>query len=86
MATTERKKLKTYRGKVTSISGLQTVKVTLTYQAKHPKYGKILKRSTVAHVHDVDNVAKVGDTVDIAKCRPISKTKCWRLVKVVEGL
>ncbi len=84
MATTERKKLKTYRGKVTSISGEQTVKVILNYQTKHPKYGKMLKRSTVAHVHDQDKVAKIGDTVDIAKCRPISKTKCWRLVKVVE--
>jgi len=86
MATTERKKLKTYRGKVTSISGQQTVKVVLNYQTKHPKYNKILKRSTIAHVHDVNNQAKVGDTVDIAKCRPISKTKCWRLVQVVEGI
>ena len=86
MATTERKKIKTYRGKVESISGEQTVKVILNYLTKHPKYGKMLKRSTVAHVHDVDKVAKVGDTVDIAKCRPISKTKCWRLVRVVDGI
>ena len=86
MATQERKKLKTYRGVVASKSGEQTVKVVLNYLTKHPKYGKMLKRRTVAHVHDVNNTAKVGDTVDIAKCRPISKTKTWRLVKVVEGV
>ena len=85
MATNERKKLKTYRGTVSSISGDKTVKVLLDYMVKHPKYGKRLKRTTVAHVHDELNTAKIGDTVDIAKCRPMSKTKFWRLVRVIEG-
>ena len=84
MTETQRKTLTTHRGVVASKSGDRTVRVALTYLTKHPKYGKILKRRTVAHVHDQDNAAQVGDQVIIAKCRPISKTKHWRLVSVVE--
>ncbi|MCH9023681.1 MAG: 30S ribosomal protein S17, partial [Planctomycetes bacterium] len=51
----------------------------------HPKYGKILKRRTNAHVHDEKNVAKLGDQVEICKCRPFSKTKNWRLVRVMQA-
>lgn len=84
MTQKERKPLTTYKGVVASKSGEKTVRVTLEYQTKHPKYGKILKRRTRAHVHDESNVAQVGDTVEICKCRPMSKTKTWRLLKVIK--
>jgi small subunit ribosomal protein S17 len=83
MPATQRKPLTTYQGVVAGKSGNQTVRVVLNYLQKHPKYGKILKRNTMAHVHDEKNEAGVGDTVEIAKCRPMSKTKTWRLVRVV---
>ena len=83
MAEVQKKKLVTYCGVVSTSSGDKTVRVVLNYLTKHPKYGKILKRRTVAHVHDEGNQAKVGDTVEITKCRPLSKTKNWRLVRVV---
>lgn len=79
-----RKSISTYSGLVAGRSGEQTVKVVLSYLVKHPKYGKMLRRRTVAHVHDRDNVASVGDRVEIVKCRPMSKTKHWRLVRVLE--
>ncbi len=82
--TQERKMLRTYRGVVASKSGDKTIRVRMDYQTKHPKYGKILRRRTHAHVHDAENVAKVGDTVDICKCRPMSKTKTWRLIQVIQ--
>jgi len=84
MTTTKRKSPTSYRGMVTSKSGEKTVRVRLDYLTKHPKYGKMLKRRTVAHVHDEKNEAQVGDTVQISKCRKLSKTKSWRLVKIVK--
>ena len=59
--------------------------VAVDYQQRHPKYGKYLHRSTKFHVHDEGNQSKAGDRVEIAQCRPISKTKSWRLVRVVEA-
>jgi small subunit ribosomal protein S17 len=84
MTDQQRKTLTTYKGVVASKSGDKTVRVTLEYQTTHPKYGKILRRRTKAHVHDEANVAQVGDTVEICKCRPLSKMKTWRLVQVVK--
>ncbi|MBN1763823.1 MAG: 30S ribosomal protein S17 [Sedimentisphaerales bacterium] len=84
MTETKRKPPKLYRGVVASKSGDKTVKVLLNYLTRHPKYGKLLKRRTVAHVHDDANKAREGDTVDICKCRKMSKTKSWRLVRVIE--
>jgi small subunit ribosomal protein S17 len=52
--------------------------------AKHPKYGKFIRRRTVLHVHDENNESRTGDVVEVAQCRPISKTKCWRLVRIVD--
>ena len=72
-----------HSGVVSSKSGDKTIRVVLNYLTKHKKYGKMLKRSTVAHVHDETNQAGVGDTVEICKCRKLSKTKSWRLVKVL---
>ena len=60
-----------------------TITVVMERRVKHPKYGKYLRRRTKLHAHDEKNVAKVGDTVEIMECRPISKTKRWRLVRVV---
>jgi small subunit ribosomal protein S17 len=83
-ATAERSQLRIVRGEVASDKGDKTIKVVVNYQTKHPKYGKYLKRRTVLHAHDEKNEAKEGDTVDIAECRPLSKTKHHRLVRIVE--
>jgi len=71
-------------GVVTSAGRQKTVKVTVSYLAKHPKYQKYLRRRTVLHVHDENNEAGLGDLVEVAECRPISKTKTWRLVRILE--
>ena len=83
-ANTPRALLRTIRGVVASDKGHKTIKVVVAYQTRHAKYGKYLKRRTVLHAHDETNDAKLGDTVDIAECRPISKTKHHRLLRVVE--
>jgi len=81
----ERKAIRTYRGIVSRKSGDKTLRVQLDHLMQHPKYGKILKRRTIAHVHDDANAAGPGDLVDIVKCRKLSKTKTWRLLRVVEA-
>ena len=77
------KTVKTKRGVVVSKSGDKSVRVQIDYTVKHPMYGKFIKRRTKLGVHDPQNEAGIGDTVDITECRPISKSKSWRLVKVV---
>ena len=62
----------------------KTRKVTIQYVSKHPKYGKYVRKRTVLHVHDAKNESGVGDRVEIAECRPISRTKRWTLVRIVE--
>ena len=62
----------------------KTIRVRIDRQVQHPKYGKYLKRRSFLQVHDEKNEAKTGDTVEIMECRPISKTKNWRLVKVLK--
>lgn len=71
-------------GRVLAHNRDKTIKVAVERMTKHPAYGKYMKRRTVCHVHDEQNLAKTGDFVEIMECRPISKTKNWRLVKVVE--
>ena len=71
-------------GVVESDARDKTRKVAIRYSVKHPKYGKYIRRRTVLHVHDEENASHVGDTVEIAECRPISKTKNWVLVEVVK--
>jgi len=61
----------------------KTIKVVVNYLTKHPKYGKYLRRRTTLHAHDPNNEAHAGDTVELMACRPISKTKTWRLVRVI---
>ena len=62
----------------------KTRKVTIRFSVKHPKYGKYIRRRTVLQVHDEKNESHVGDRVEVAECRPLSKTKSWILVKVLE--
>lgn len=78
------KKLKTLTGLVISNSGDKSFKIAIDYKIKHPRYGKYVKRRTKFGVHDEHNKAGVGDVVEVAQCRPISKTKSWRLVRVVD--
>jgi small subunit ribosomal protein S17 len=80
----ERPLLRTILGVVASDKGNKTIKVVVNYQTKHPKYGKYLKRRTVLHAHDEKNEAREGDTVEIAECRPLSKTKHHRLLRIVQ--
>jgi small subunit ribosomal protein S17 len=76
--------LRTIVGVVASDKAGKTIKVVVNYQMRHPKYGKYLNRRTVLHAHDEKNEAREGDTVEIAECRPLSKTKHHRLIRVVE--
>ena len=62
----------------------RTRKVVVQYLARHPKYGKYLRKRTVLHVHDEANDSRAGDRVEVAPCRRISKTKSWRLVRVLD--
>jgi len=78
------RKLKTMTGVVISHSGDKSIKVAIDFKVKHPKYGKYIKRRTKLGVHDEHNKAGLGDVVEVAGCRPYSKTKSWRLVRVVE--
>ena len=79
-----RKRRPTRVGVVTTAGRDKTIKVMLSYQVKHPKYGKYLRRRTVLHAHDEKNEAATGDLVEVTECRPMSKTKHWRLVRIVE--
>lgn len=71
-------------GVVESDKRTKTRKVVVRFLAKHPKYGKFMRRRTVLHVHDENNESRLGDTVEVEATRPISKTKFWKLVRVVE--
>ena len=89
MATTEsttqaEKVQRTLIGAVTSDAMNKSITVTIERRIKHPVYGKYVKRSTKLHVHDENNECGKGDVVRIEECRPMSKTKSWRLVEVVE--
>lgn len=71
-------------GRVISDKMDKTIVVLLERQIQHPIYGKFIKRSKKYHVHDENNESKVGDTVTFKECRPLSKSKHWTLIKVVE--
>jgi small subunit ribosomal protein S17 len=70
-------------GMVTSDKVSKTRKVVFEYLARHAKYNKYVKRQTVLHVHDEKNESRNGDQVEVMSCRPISKSKTWRLVRIV---
>jgi len=71
-------------GVVTSDARDKTISVQVAYALAHPKYGKIVRQSTKLHAHDEKNEARVGDKVFIVECRPISKQKNWRLLRIHE--
>jgi small subunit ribosomal protein S17 len=62
----------------------KTITVLIERRVKHPLYGKFIRRSTKVHAHDEANECNQGDLVTVEQCRPLSKTKTWRLVKVLE--
>jgi len=74
----------TVTGRVVSNKMKKTIVVSVDRQYIHPMYGKRLKRSTKLHAHDEKNECTVGDLVTIQECRPLSATKHWKLVKVVQ--
>jgi small subunit ribosomal protein S17 len=82
MSETE-KSQRTIEGRVVSNKMQKTVTVLLERQVQHPLYGKIVRRSSKVHAHDENNECKEGDVVRIAETRPLSKTKNWRVVKIV---
>ena len=78
------KKQRTVQGRVVSNKMDKTVTVLVERQVKHALYGKYLRRSTKLHAHDADNACNEGDVVRVAECAPMSKTKNWRVVEIVE--
>jgi small subunit ribosomal protein S17 len=77
------KESRTVSGRVVSNKMDKTITVMLERKVKHPLYGKFIRRSTKVHAHDEANECNEGDMVIVEQCRPISKSKTWRLVKVV---
>jgi len=77
------KALRTIEGRVVSNKMAKTVTVLLERQVPHPLYGKVVRRSTKVHAHDENGQCKEGDLVRIAECRPLSKTKNWRVIEVL---
>jgi small subunit ribosomal protein S17 len=72
-------------GVVESDKRSKTRKVSIHFLVKHPKYGKYVRRRKMLQVHDEKNVSRQGDRVEIAECRPISRTKSWVLLKVLHA-
>ena len=81
---TEQKTLRTLTGRVVSNKMNKTIAVEIERLVKHPRYGKYIRRTTKLLAHDEANESREGDTVTIAECRPLSRSKNWRLVSVVE--
>jgi small subunit ribosomal protein S17 len=75
---------RTLQGRVVSSAMDKTITVLVERRVKHPLYGKFLRRSTKVHAHDEQNECGAGDLVRVVQCRPLSKTKTWRLLEVVE--
>ena len=77
--------VRTLTGKVVSDKMEKSIVVLIERQVQHPLYGKLIRRSTKLHAHDENNTAKIGDVVTIKESRPMSRTKSWTLVEVVEA-
>jgi small subunit ribosomal protein S17 len=82
--TTAEKSARTLTGRVSSDKMDKTITVVIERLVRHPVYGKYMRRSTKLHAHDESNECRTGDLVMIEQCRPLAKTKAWRLVKVLE--
>jgi small subunit ribosomal protein S17 len=78
------KAIRTVQGRVVSNKMDKTITVMVERFVKHPIYGKFIKRSTKLHAHDEANVCNEGDLVSVTECRPLSKSKTWMLVDVLE--
>ena len=83
-ASAQRKLRKTRAGKVISDKMDKTIVVAVEDKVKHPKYGKVIKHTVKLHAHDENNECGIGDSVVIMETRPLSKTKRWRLVEIIE--
>lgn len=81
----EQKNQRTVTGRVLSDKMDKTITVAVERFVKHPLYGKYIRRTTKLHAHDESNSCKIGDLVAIEECRPLSRNKAWRLVKVLES-
>ena len=81
--TQQRGKIRTLTGTVVTAKADKTITVAVTRPVKHALYGKYIRRTTKVHVHDPRNSSQLGDTVQIAQCKPMSKTKSWRLLKLI---
>ena len=77
--------VRTLTGKVVSDKMDKSIVVLIERRVQHPLDGKSIRRSTKLHAHDENNTAKAGDVVTIKECRPMSKTKSWTLVEVIEA-
>jgi len=75
---------RTLVGQVVSNAMDKSITVVIERRVKHPVYGKFMRRSTKVHAHDEANECSKGDMVMVEQCRPLSKTKTWRLVKIIE--
>ncbi|MBS3786244.1 MAG: 30S ribosomal protein S17 [Gammaproteobacteria bacterium] len=75
---------RTVNGRVVSNRMEQTITVAVERRVRHPLYGKFMRRTTKVHAHDAENACQIGDWVVVEECRPISKSKCWKLVEIVE--
>ncbi|MEE9343136.1 MAG: 30S ribosomal protein S17 [Gammaproteobacteria bacterium] len=79
----ETKSIRTLMGRVVSDKMEKSAVVLVERKIKHPLYGKYIRRSTKYQIHDAENTCKMGDTVSIQECRPISKNKSWTLLEIV---
>ena len=75
---------RTLIGRVVSSKMDKSATVLIERQIQHPKYQKFIRRSTKLHIHDPENHCNEGDVVTIEQCKPVSKTKSWRLVRIAE--
>lgn len=82
--TTKRSIRKEKTGTVISNKMNKSIVVSVERKVKHPKYGKFVKKTSTFMAHDEKNECNIGDTVRITETRPLSKSKCWRLVEIVE--
>lgn len=82
-AAAARNRRKTRKGVVVSKSGVKSIVVQTERRRVHPQYGKVVREFKKFHAHDEANTAKVGDAVEIVECRPLSRLKRWRLVRVM---
>ena len=80
----ERALRKTRVGRVVSDKMDKTIVIAIEDHVKHPVYGKIIKRTVKIHAHDANNECGIGDKVEVMETRPLSKTKRWRLVQIIE--